>query len=418
MLTSAVQDEQALRRIASALEKMAGTKNDGRDNMRQLAARLNSSNIHDWRRGLEELQHQQALITTEAEIASELAAVREGFKLLRLETLDGREYQPAQVNPIVSTPNKIKQYLDTIVVGQETATMSFAVGLTDISCRLSPDNFVKIEPNNYLVFGPSGVGKTYLAFTATKLIGLPCVKVSATALGQIGSGGVDFRDILREFCIVEVYGNRKGQEQRRLKLRNGATHGCLFIDEIDKLRDRQNLQHDLLPILDRGTYQLGEGLSFDTSNLWVIVSGKFEGLDKIISDRLEDNKQSDENTLKRATERDFVEFGFISELARRFQAYVPFQPLSETALYSILVDTPQSLLKQYQSRFRIHGYNFQIDEDALKAIVRWSMDNSEGANGLKVAMYKVTEGILFAPGKYGTDGVITLTQDMVRGILQ
>lgn len=371
---------------------------------------------------LRELEGRRLLAIQQAEIA----AIDTGMHLIGTETLDGQPYSekpidfPEGVNVMV--PSSVKAYLDKRVKGQEEASRSFAVGLHEMYLRISAaahreEGAIQVEKNNFLLFGPSGVGKTLMAFSAAEIIKLPFISISATALASVDGQGVDFRDVLRGFCKVDVYGDRNGNRQKKLSLRGAAEYGVLFIDEIDKLKGRLALQHDLLPILEKGHYPLSDGLNFDTADLWVIAAGRFEGLEEIVRNRLgiEEGIPTNE-LLSYVNERDLIEYGFIPELARRFQTYVPFGALSVEDLKSIMVDIPTSPLYQAVQRFRQRGYKLEVEDEALHLIAQYCVANSEGANGLRIGFSRVLEGLSYQPEVYSDDGRIVLTADYVRGV--
>lgn len=415
-----------LLRIANATERIAQAKApeiESAERRRGIANSLlfgNNSSAFDAIRKLGEME---SLAQEEARIA----AIDTSMHHIGSESLSGQPYTEKKLEipqgVEFRNPESVKRYLDGVVKGQEAATKAFAVGIVDMYYRLisAADKGAEkldVEKNNYLLMGPSGVGKTHLAFTAADLIALPYVKVSATSLNSIDGQGVDFRDILKEYCKVDVYADKTGKQERRLALREGAQYGVLFIDEVDKLRGREKLQHDLLPILERGEYRLGNGVAFDTGNLWVVAAGRFQGIEEIIRERLgaSPNVPTSE-LLSRVTERDLVTYGFIPELARRFQTYVPFTPLSVDVLRSILTDTRNSLLSQHVRKFKLRKFDFEAEEGALRAIAEYSVRHSEGANGLRTGFAKAVEDLLYQPKKHGKDNLIVLTEEHVRKVL-
>lgn len=416
-----------LERIALAAEKIAGVQGETAEvaeKRRRLASQVLFGNNRSMFSALEQIGNLEQLAQEEARIA----AIDSSMHLVGSETLSGKPYHERKFEipkgVVISDPVSVKKYLDGVVLGQDAATKSLAIGLVDMYHRVANASQKSAEPlnvekNNLLFIGPSGVGKTYLAFTAADLIALPFVKVAATSLTARDGEGVNFSDVLREYCKVTVYSNKSGKQERRLALRDGAQYGVLFIDEIDKLRKRETLQHDLLPILERGEYRLGDGVSFDTANLWIVAAGAFNGIEDIIRARLSLSKDAPrEEVLANITEKDFVGYGFVPELARRFQGYVPFMPLSEDALYKILTQPQGSLLSQYQSRFKSRGFQFEVEDGALRAISRYSTQHSEGANGLRTGFLRTTEDLLFQPQKYQHANKVVLTEQHAKNVLK
>jgi len=422
-------------RIADATETLAEiqgedaeTKRKRRERAKKFTGGFSERNLIIDKQGelraLEEQAQEEAIAREEAR----LAGIESGMHYIRSETIDGKPYVepeiklPKGVNLL--DPNSVKGHLDGIVFGQLQATKSMAIGITDIYHRIKSAYEKKrasnFEKGNLLFIGPSGTGKTYLAFSAAELIAVPVVKVAATSLASIGDKGFDFRGVLREFCKFDIYADKSGKQEKRLSLKKGAEYGVLIIDEIDKLRARERLQHELLPILERGEYNLGEGIIFDTSNLWVVATGAFYGIEEIVKTRLRKGifrGRSRKDLLSHISEQDLVNYGFIPELARRFQGYVPFISLSEDALYKISTEPEDSSLSQYKERFKSRDLDFEAEEGALRAIVNYCMQYSQGANGLRVGFRKATEDLLYQPHKYQKGEKIVLTEKHTRKVL-
>ena len=391
---------ERLDRIAAALE---ADKDTTKEQVRAAARGVLFGNSHDMRTAMGKLADLDALAAQEASMLAELEKPR----LVRTELLNGREYQepkmklPEGIN--ITSPTSVQTYLDRHVCGQNRATRTLAVAIVDMYYRLHAaaeckTEAVRIQKDNCLFIGPSGVGKTLAAKTAADLIAVPYVSTSATGLVSSNGEGVTFNKLLREFGKVDIYRDKNGRESRRFGLRPGAEFGVIFIDEIDKLRNRESLQHDMLAFLESGQYRLDEGVVLDTSNLWIMAAGVFDGL------RYE----------RAPTEEDLVKFGFIPELARRFQRYVSFTQLDEPSLYNILTGTENALIDQYTQRLKLRGFNLEVEEPALRAIVQYCKRHSSGANGLRTACTLLMEDILFDPGTMAVEKKIVVTEKLAQ----
>ncbi len=393
---------EKLDKIAAALEKKDGG-DELREKIRAAARSTVFGNNRDFRSATETLGSLEAVAAQEATMLAELERPR----LVRSELLNGQLYQEQRVklpNGVdISSPASVKAYLDRHVCGQNRATRTLAVAIVDMYYRLhaaadSKTEQVSIQKDNCLFIGPSGVGKTLAGKAAADLIAVPYISTSATALVSSNGNGMTFNNLLREFGKVDIYRDSKGRESKRFGLRTGAEYGVIFIDEIDKLRTRESLQHDMLAFLESGQYRLDEGVVLDTSNLWIMAAGVFEGLKYDVT----------------PTEQDLVKFGFIPELARRFQRYVSFTQLNEDALYNILTNAESSLLSQYKQRLKLRGYELEIEDPALSIIVQYCKRYSAGANGLRTALAHLMEDVLFDPYSIASEKKVIITEKMAQ----
>ena len=242
------------------------------------------------------------------------------------------------------TPSEIKAALDEYVVGQKHVKKVLAVAAANHLKRLDLQRQgVDVEKSNVLMLGRTGTGKSYLAHTLARVLGLPFAGIDATTLTQAGYVGEDVESILgRLFRAADSCVER-------------AQGGVVFIDEIDKIagsvassnaRDvsGEGVQQALLKILEGTEVQVptlgtaGESpISIDTRQVLFICAGAFDGLEEVIGVRLGEgamgfasvHEHLDDDILNHVMPEDLIRFGLIPELVGRLPVTVCLEPLSE-----------------------------------------------------------------------------------------
>lgn len=321
-------------------------------------------------------------------------------------------------------PTQLKEQLDRYVVGQELAKETLAVAVYNHYKRLSMENSdmhmpvnsdqdVEIEKSNILLLGPSGTGKTLLASTLARVVGVPFVIADATTLTQAGYVGEDVESILVRL-LDSADGNRELAEW-----------GIIYIDEIDKLarssesshgtRDvsGEGVQQALLKLVEGTRVKLGQkgrkesvdDVFVDTRNILFIAGGAFSGLERLLEKRMNKDKggigfhvdPSDSNQdydqlrlFEEVQSEDLRHFGLIPEFIGRFPVITALHNLDENALVQILTQPRNALKRQYQRLFEFEGVKLDFTDDALIAIARQALERGTGARGLRGVM----EGLL------------------------
>jgi len=363
-----------------------------------------------------------------------------------LSEKDAKPVQPAQSQPeiFLPPPSELKIHLDKFVIGQEAAKIALCVAVYNHYKRLHLKNSqnltVEIDKSNVIFIGPTGSGKTLLAQTLARFLKVPFTIADATVLTEAGYVGEDVDSIL-----VRLYQAAEFNVQ-------AAEKGIVFIDELDKIARKsanpsitrdvsgEGVQQGLLKILEgtvaaippKGGRKHPEAplVKIDTRNILFICGGAFETLDKVISKRINSgggmgfgaevvskNESKIGEMLSKCEPEDLIRFGLIPELVGRLPVIVSLGELDEEALLKILTEPQNSLVKQYTALFAMDGIELSFTKDALKAMVKKTVEQKTGARGLRTVMEKILMPYMFNISKDREKTILKIDAEIVESSL-
>lgn len=329
----------------------------------------------------------------------------------------------------LTSPAKIKEYLDDYIVGQDEAKKIISVAYYNHLKRISlnKENKNEIRKSNIIMVGPTGSGKTLLARKLAEIANVPFAVADATTFTKKGYVGEDVEAVLRTLFL------------NANKNKSLAEKGIIYIDECDKLSSKatdgtkaentvggESIQQALLKMIEGAEVEIGSfgenRIILDTSNILFICGGAFVGLDKVCKKNRSKTKTIGfaQQTIEEKTSEakletnDFISYGMIPELVGRLPVIVTLDQLTEEDLVKVMTEPKDSILKEYEKLFDMDNIKLDVKKDTIKHIAKQAIDKKVGARGLRGILEQSLSDVIFTLTGDKSIKKITITPKFIK----